>query len=406
MRVLIGTVGFPNLSETFILNQITGLLDRGHDVTIWAANKADPDEVTHQEVEEYNLQDRLICNPVPYEKGERLAKSLWRMLRHRDLRMRDAIGLINPLKFGRYGASLRLLNHVLALKGQGPFDVMHCHFGPVGRSAAVLKRIGVLDCPLVVSFHGYDVHSYVRKKGVDVYSEMFEWVDLITVNSNYVGEKVAELGGENIVRHPVGLDPTKFVPNYDQPESTEPVQVLTVGRLVEVKGIKYSIRAVAQAIDAGYDIRYKIVGGGPRREELDELIWNLGVGECVEILGIKRQEDVIDLLAESQAFILAGVTGYDGDTEGQGLVLQEAQAAGLPVITTWNGGIPEGVIPGTTALMAPPRDVDTLCEKVKVVVSSPEKRVRMGKAGREFVLNNFDIRDLNDRLTDIYRSVM
>jgi colanic acid/amylovoran biosynthesis glycosyltransferase len=406
MKILFAVDRFPKISETFILNQVTGLIDRGHDVSIWAQERMPPAELSHQDVEDYQLRERTTYLPIPENRARRVFKTVLRAFRREGMGVLQTAKLMNPFEHGLYGPSMLLPNHYMAAADAGPVDIVHAHFGPVAQKAAVLKDAGLFRCPLVVSFHGHDVHTYVREHGRDVYDELFALTDRITTNSSYLREKVRDLGGENIVRHPAGLDPTKFPANYEQPGPAEPVKLVTVARLTEVKGIHYSVRAVARVLEKGLDVEYTIVGDGPQRRELRELIRDLGVGHSVRLSGPMTRREVAATLRQHQIFLLAGITSLDGATEGQGLVLQEAQASGLPVITTWNGGIPEGVVPGKSALLSPPRHVEEFSEHIAELATDAQRRISMGKAGREFVEQNFDIRKLNDRLVKIYEDAI
>ncbi len=91
--------------------------------------------------------------------------------------------------------------------------------------------------------------------------------------------------------------------------------------------------------------------------------------------------------------------------EGQGLVLQEAQATGMPVVTTLHNGIPDGVLDGQTGYLVPERDVDALASRLEHLIEHPEQRALMGRAGRSFVEDRYDINKLNDRLVALFEGV-
>src|SRR5262249_1197736 len=102
---------------------------------------------------------------------------------------------------------------------------------------------------------------------------------------------------------------------------------------------------------------------------------------------------------------LASVT-VDGDQEGQGLALQEAQACGLPVIATIHGALPEGLVDGESGFLVPERDVGALAERINYLVTQPERWVSLGFKGREFAGKHFDIHKLNHNLIAIYESLV
>ena len=140
----------------------------------------------------------------------------------------------------------------------------------------------------------------------------------------------------------------------------ETVKIITVARLVEKKGLEYSIKAVAKVFKSYPNIEYYLVGDGELRPKLLQLIKFLGLGEKVKLLGWMDEEEVRRLYQDTHIFILSSVTASDGDMEGQGLVLQEAQAMGLPVLSTLHNGIPDGVLDGKSGFLVPEKDVDAL----------------------------------------------
>ncbi|MEO7685210.1 MAG: glycosyltransferase [Gemmatimonadaceae bacterium] len=125
---------------------------------------------------------------------------------------------------------------------------------------------------------------------------------------------------------------------------------------VEKKGFEYSIRAVARVRDVGPGLRYDIVGDGPLHQQLENLIRELGVERKVFLHGSQTGEVVQRMMAEAHLFVLASVTAANGDQEGTPVSLLEAQASGLPVLSTWHSGIPEVVLHEQTGFLVAERD--------------------------------------------------
>lgn len=182
--------------------------------------------------------------------------------------------------------------------------------------------------------------------------------------------------------------------------------MITVGRLVEKKGIEYAIASVAKVAKKYPNILYRIVGDGALRASLEAQILELGISDCVQLLGWMTQEQVRQLYTDSHIFILSSVTAANGDREGQGLVLQEAQAMGLPVLSTLHNGIPEGVLDRKSGFLVPERDADALAEKLSYLIENPEVWPAMGKAGREYVEERYNIKHLNEQLIELYQNLI
>jgi colanic acid/amylovoran biosynthesis glycosyltransferase len=315
---------------------------------------------------------------------------------------------LRPARYGLPGSSLGPLFSAAPFLPRRRYDVIHCHFGPSGLRGVFLRRIGVLQGRLLTAFHGYDVHRYPREHGDQVYKPLFEHGDWFTVNSTFTGSRAEALGcpSDRITRIPEGFLPRKYQPKKKSWQPGDRVRVLTVGRLVEKKGIEFAIRAFAEVAARRKDVQYDIVGDGERRTSLQDLARSLGVADRVSFHGGMTEDRVRDLYDRCHLFMLTSVTAADGDQEGQGLVLQEAQAMRMPVLTTRHNGIPDGVLDGQSAFLVPERDVEATAERLQYLLDHPETWERMGAAGRKFVIEHFDINRLNDRVVEIYHQLL
>lgn len=406
MKIAFIVSTFPALPETFILDQITGLIDLGCDIHIYS-RLTPPVGKIHSDVEKYKLYSRLYpLDRTPSKKLVRILKTLKLLGSNLHILSHILFNSLNVFKCRRESYPLRLLYHAVPFLGKR-YDVIHCHFGPNGNLGVLLKQIGVKG-KLITAFHGYDANSYVRANGKDVYKSLFQTGDLFTVNTNFTKKKVIELGCKEskIVLLPEGLN----LENYQFSESfvnerRSDIKILTVARLVEKKGLEYSIRAIAKVKEKCLDFEYWIIGDGPLKSKLVSLVKELNLSDYVKFMGWRERNEVIRCYRKSAIFMLASVTSRDGDQEGQGLVLQEAQAMGLPVVSTLHNGIPEGVQDGKTGFLVPERDVDALADRLVYLIENPDIRFRMGMAGRKFVENRYDIRKLNKLLLNIYEDV-
>lgn len=399
---------FPCLSQTFILNQITGLIDRGHKVDIYAT-KSDVTSKIHTDVDKYNLLDKVYYFPeVPNNKFHRLIKGFVLLTRH----YRKPKFLLNIISKRRgYGIqllSLRWIYSTVPFLYRQKYDIVHCHFGTNGLKGMIFQDIRNLSPKLVTTFHGYDVNSETYTSNNNIYKPLCYAGDLYTVNSTYTKNKAIKLGfpKERIVKLPVGLNLSKYGFQEKRLLSEEKIKIVTVARLVEKKGIEYSIKSVAKVIKSYPNVEYQIIGDGELRPKLENLIASLGLVDKIKLCGWMNENEVRQRYKNAHIFILSSVTASNGDMEGQGLVLQEAQAMGLPVLSTLHNGIPDGVLDGKSGFLVPEKDVDALAEKLQYLVEHPESWAEMGKAGRNFVEKHFDINKLNDRLVGIYQKLL
>jgi colanic acid/amylovoran biosynthesis glycosyltransferase len=432
LRIAMFVGAFPEISETFILHQITGLLDLGHEVDIYSETRSEIREQMHSEIVKYRLLERTIYMDLPPETGlwelpvwpitgETWPpgdecpipnwRRVWRALPHLARCLAKSPRLtqqaLSHNEYGYQAVSLSALYRLAKLSSVSKhYDVVHAHFGPVGNTFRFTRALW--KTPLVVTFHGYDFCVVPRARGTDVYHKLFRVADGVTVNCDYTRERVAGLGcpRERIHNLHVGLHPEQFPFRKRVRQSGEPVRVLSVGRLVEKKGIEYAIRAVASAREKSPNLRYDIVGDGPLRTALEKLIDELGLRQNVFLHGAKNNQFIQQQMAEAHIFMLSSVTAANGDQEGTPVSIMEAQASGLPVLSTFHSGIPEVVIDGESGFLLPERDVAALAEKLGFLIEHPEVCRKMGARGRRHVEAEYDLRKLNRDLVDIYEQTL
>ena len=405
MKIAFIVNGFPTLSETFILNQITGLLDMGHDIEIFAGGNPNERKI-HVDVEKYHLMRRVHYFSIPANKIRRILKTTYLIITNFYKDPSKILNSLNIFKFRKDALSLRLL-YVLIPFLNRRFDIIHCHFGPNGIIGVLLKEIGIKG-KIITAFHGYDVNGYPKMAGKNIYNNLFRKGDLFTVNTNFTKQRVLELGCEEnkITILPAGFQVEKFRFFERRVKHGEIIKILTVGRLVEKKGHEYAIQAVAKIAKKHKNIQYIIAGDGPLRKNLEDLASELKIRNHIRFLGAVEQNQVLKLYQQAHVFILASVIASNGDREGQALVLQEAQAVGLPVTSTFHNGIPEGMLDGKSGFLVPERNVDALAEKLQYIIEHPEIWPEMGRYGRKFVEEKYDIKKLNQRLVELYQKLI
>jgi colanic acid/amylovoran biosynthesis glycosyltransferase len=402
---------FPALSETFILNQVTGLLDRGHEVDIYAYGPRN-DPGVHADVERYNLLKHTyymtIRASMPRNKIRRLLAGIGYIAMHLHKRPMAVLNSLNFFKFGKDAASLSILYRIIPFLDKGPYDIIHCHFGPLGRLGIILKDVGVVHGQIITTFRGYDISSYVGRKGDYVYDLLFEKGDLFLCVSEQIKDVLIKLGCDKgkILVHRSGVQLTKFHPRACKSKSNDELRLLTIARLVEKKGVEHGIQAVAKVRRNYPNIEYKIAGDGYLRNDLQRLIEELEVFDNVKLLGWQNQEQIIKSLQETDILLAPSMTSQDGDREGIPGAILEALAQGLPVLSTRHSGIPEVIQDGESGLLVPEGDMDALAEKLEYLIEHSDLWPEMGRKGRKYVEEHYDIDKLNDRLVEIYQQLL
>ena len=407
MKIAFFVTVFPSISETFVLNQITGLIERGHEVDIYA-EKCEKTSKVHPDVEKYGLSKRVCYLNKPENIFVQIL-TIFKLLLTRFIN--NPIVLLNSLNVFKYRSaaySLKLFYAAGYILGKNrTYDIIHSHFGPNGRNAAYLREIGAIQGKIFTTFHGFDITTYIYNFGEHIYDSLFRLGDVFLPISERWKYRLKELGcnGEIIVHH-MGIDCKKFTFTLRKPPVNDAVEVVTIARLVEKKGVEYAIRAVAKVAKDKPNIKYTIVGDGLLREDLQSLIEQLNVTDVVKLIGWKQQEQVVEILSNSDILLAPSVTAHNDDQEGIPVVLMETMAMGLPIISTQHSGIPELVQDGISGYLVPERNVDALAEKLNYLIEHPELWSSMGLAGRKFVEDNYNIDKLNDKLVEVFKNTV
>ena len=301
-------------------------------------------------------------------------------------------GLADRLDRGIYwraGSSVRLDRHLRST------SLVHAHFGPDG--AGVVRAARWARRPLIVTFHGYDATVPAATLGVD-YSSLFREAARLIAVSQSIGRKLAEAGAPEvkIAVLPIGipLTPGGVARNPGR-------HILFVGRLVPKKGCADLLRALT-SIDCAPPLL--VIGEGPLRGELERLAQSLRVD--ARFVGARGSEYVAQAMAASIAVCLPSQTAADGDQEGLPIVVLEAGAAGVPVVSYVSAGIPEAVVHGETGLLAPEGDVAGLALHLTAVVRDAELATRLGAAARRRVHKHYDITARTVELEKLYDQVV
>lgn len=402
MRLAVLVSRFPAVSETFVLQQVEGLVRRGHDVRVFARRPGDGADLLDPS-RRTSLEERTTWfDRDDVSRGGRLASAAralaalalagpGRALRLAALACADADPLLAP--------AVRLARELARHDG---FDAVLCHFGPNGRLAALLDEAGLLGVPFATVFHGYDLTAHLRGRGDDYYALLLaRGAAFLPVSERFAGV-LRGLGSpdDRIRVHHMGIDGAQLA--WGEPAAVEgPVRLLSIARLVEKKGVRFAIEALARLARDGVAAHYTVVGDGPLRTEIEALARDLGVADRLEVTGWAGREEVLARLRESHVLLAPSVTAGSGDEEGIPVVLMEAMACGVPVVATRHGGIAELVQHDVSGLLVDERAGPALAAAVARLVAEDGLRVRLSRAARKTVEEEFERTALDDRLVAI-----
>ena len=404
LRIAFLLPSFPELSNTFIMNQITGLLDRGHDLALFAVSSKSF-EGAGRDVVRYRLAERMRHLPVPRGRLARFGSAL-KLLASRHGRQRAALDALDPRRHGRRAWSLVAFHTAVSFLRAERFDVLHCQFGNHGPGIERLVRLGGLDVALVTSFRGADLTRSLERDP-SAYVDLLRGGDLFLPVSDAFRQRLIEAGAapERVVVHRSGIDLRRFSYTPRQPPEGR-ARLLFVGRLTEKKGVGYLLDALRLLRDSGRDADLRVVGDGPLRTELRAQTQALGLDERVQFVRALPHEEVVAAMQGADVLVAPSVTAADGDQEGIPNVLKEAMASGLPVVATHHSGIPELVEDGVSGFLAPERDAEALARCLTRLLDAPRRWPDLGLAGRRRIEEAYDTVRLTDELVELYRGAV
>ncbi|MET4023740.1 glycosyltransferase [Bradyrhizobium sp. S3.2.12] len=366
------------ISETFIKEQILALTD-------WRAVLIGRRKLNQLLID--NLDVRLV-GPTTRNLQSRLVWSAYRF-------------------FGTLPSHLRR-----TLQAEQP-SLVHAHFGPDALDAWPIAK--ALDLPMLVTLHGYDINTdkdwWRTGKGgakMATYPERLlalatqPRVGFIAV-SDAIRRRAIEFGipAAKIDVQYIGVDISRYTPGAIPVTQRQP-HVVFVGRLVEKKGCRYLIEAMAMVQKEVPAARLIIVGDGPLRPELEHLAQTLGA--YADFRGPQEADAVKRELDAARVLSLPSVTAENGDAEGFGLVLLEAQASGVPVVTSARGGAAEGVRDSVTGYSFPERDVRALAARLSSLLKEEKVLQQMAERGPPYVAEKFNLSHCAKRLEALYDS--
>lgn len=358
LNILFVVGHFPAPSQTFILNIITGLIDRGHNVSIFSFHKDSLVDM-HPHIEKYNLLKHVTYTKFP----ENLSKC----------------------------------------------DIVFCQFGYLGQKIFQMRHISkwLKKRKVVVCLRGSDLSAHIQHDPIR-YQQLFKKAHLFLPVCNYFRKKLIKLGckSSKISVHHSAIDCSEFFFSTRSKPAYNKINLVSVSRLVKKKGIDDAIKAVAELVSKYPRIHYFIVGDGPERNYLNLLIDQLSLQDHVTLCGWKSQEEVVSILDNSHIFVLPSKTADDGNEEGIPNALKEAMAMGLMSIGTWHAGTPELIDDRKSGFLVPERSSVQLAQTIEYIIEHPEIWEPISLAARQKIEDEFETKQCIEQLEHIFYQLL
>jgi len=360
LNILFVVAYFPAPSQTYILNMMTGLIDKGHNVSIFAFRKND---VTgHPNIAQYSLMDSVIYGEFPAELPE--------------------------------------------------CDIIFCQSGALGRKIIAMESLSdwIKGKKLIVCLRGMDVTSNAVRNNPEIYEELFKVGDLFLPVCDYFKKLLIQFGCDpnKIIVYHSAINCTQFFfkERKNERKKGKTIHLVSVCRLIQKKGLDFAIRAIAKVAERYDNIHYTIVGKGHLQSSLEKLVRQLGIKDKVTFAGWRTQDQVVSILDRSHIFLLPSTTSSKGDEEGIANALKEAMAMGLISIGTFHAGTPELIEDGVCGFLVPEKSSKELAKKIKYIIQHPEIWKSIGLAARKKIENEFETKKSIRILEKLFYSLL
>lgn len=288
-------------------------------------------------------------------------------------------------------------------------SLIHAHFGNQGvKMLALKKKLGI---PLVTTFYGFDMSRLPQEpRWQEDYVKLFEEGDLFLVEGQFMKKSLEQLGcpSERISIQRIGIDLSKFRFRTDSRNAdSDKIIILFCGRFTEKKGLLVALRAFEKIAEEIPNAEFRIIGDGEQRPEVEAFINQHKLAGCVKLLGYVSHQVYRSELQKAHILLQPSLVAADGDSEGGApTVLLEAQAMGLPIVSTKHADIPNVLAIDYFPFLSPEKDVECLTENLHKLLTDENLRQKLTEQGRAFVEKNHEIRGLVKQLEDRYENLL
>ncbi len=380
---------FPKLTETFILAELEAMDRAGVAIELYPLLRQSGEPVQPAAVPWVERAHYLpFASPA-------ILRAQWSYLRDPRRRRRYIRAFVDMVRgtwrspnflVGGLGIFPKIARAALEMRESG-VDHVHCHFAnhPALAGWLIHRLVGI---PYSFTAHGSDLHVDRTMLPTKVREAAF----VVTISGDNRALIESTTGPSAVGKVEVihcGVDPAAFAPTARR--SDGPLRIVAIGTLHEVKGQIHLIEACHRLAERGIAFTCRFIGEGPDRDALQARIDQYGLGDRVTLVGRMTSDAVAAELAAADVLAAPSVPTKGGKREGIPVVLMEAMASGLPVVASRLSGIPELVTDGVSGLLVSPGDADAFAKALATLATDPALRARLGAAGRETVMREFDV---------------
>lgn len=394
---------FPSVSETFILREMCALRGLGFDLTPISMNP--PAELVHEAAQGFARRTLYRPRPISWLSAKSLVSAFFR----KPVGCMSSLRMVITYGLRDFTAVRELLSahvaacYVVANVPPGHMRHVHAHFASYPATVGLLLA-EILGVGFSMSCHARDIYTDETRLMSAKVAEA-EFVTVCTeAGAERLQRKYTPLDSDKLkmIRHGLDFDEFKIGPHRDHKVPL----VLSVGRLVEKKGFPILLRAAAMLAADGLDFELAIIGDGPQREELEQLINGLGLQGRVHLSGYLTQKEIMAAYRYADLFVLTPIVAPDGDRDGLPNTIIEAMAAGIPVVATDVGAISELVVDEETGLLAESGNVQQIARCMERALVDQQLRETVSARGLQRVRREYDINRNVGQLGSLFAEVL
>ena len=390
---------YPKLSQTFISKEIRGLRSRGVDINVASINRADGELAYFSDWEQQEIPS------VYYVKSHGVVGALGAhvgMLIRKPTKYFRCVADVfkhSELSLDKFFFNLMYMTEALMIgrwMQETASSHLHAHLGSQASTVGMYIQRG-FDFSFSMTIHGpdefHDANSHYLSTKMQVCSFVV-CISYFAQSQMMLHSSVENWDKLEVVR--LGVFPEEYQPE-DRSENSNVFEILCVGRLCPAKGQHILVHAVKKLCDLGCNIRVRFVGSGETEQSLKSLVSCLGLTDSVVFEGAVGQDQIRELYSNASIFSLPSFA------EGIPIVLMEAMSMALPCVTTRITGIPELIDDGLDGLLVAASAVDELSDAIERLYKDTALRKRLGEAGRQKILQQYNLPINLDSLAGLLR---
>jgi len=378
---------FPAFTQTFCARELAELYRQGATPPVFSIRRPAEDRPLNIPLEKIPVYYLPDTNSLEFKIRTKLISPRFRPLWAGSGDLRDK---------GRYREALFLGPKLRKAR----VSHVHVHFaGLASRTAWWIKRL----FGITYSFTGHANDIFCPKPDQrvtlgDLVGEASFVVAVSDFGANWLRRGFPE-AADKVHRVYNGLDLSTFRPSIP---GSKPVRLLSVGRLIEKKGFVFLVEACRILSSSGLNFTCEIVGEGPERHRLEELIRAYRLSDQVRLTGAKPQTEIVDLLGRSSLFVFPAIHDSSGDSDNLPTVLIEAMASRLPIIATGIAGIPEIVRHNENGILIQEKDAAQLANAIRLLADNRELLEKYGQMSQTIAAEKFALPNTVSQLKSLF----